>query len=76
MNEFRKAIEVNPKSYEAHYQIGVAFADAGIYREAIRVWEHVIELAPDSDAAKAAKENIGVVQSILARKLESKNADG
>ncbi len=68
MTEFRRALELDPTSYEAYYQIAVAFADAGIYREAIRKWQKVIELAPGTDAAEAAEENIGVVETILSRR--------
>ena len=67
MDQFRKALEVDEKSFEAHYQLGVAYADAGIYREAIREWKLVVELAPDTDAAKSSLTNIEVVERILAR---------
>jgi tetratricopeptide (TPR) repeat protein len=69
MTEFREAIKIDPNAYEAHYQIAVAFADAGIYREAIRVWQKVMKLAPDTEASKAAEENIRVVEKILEKRL-------
>jgi len=69
MQQYRKALEVDERSHEAHYQIAVAYADVGIYREAIREWQKVVELAPDTDAARSAKENIEVVEQILSRRL-------
>lgn len=68
MTHFRKALEIDPKFHEAHYHLGVAFADAGIYREALREWELVVKLAPGTDAARAASENVDVVKSILQTK--------
>ena len=38
--------------------LGVAFADAGIYRDAIRMWRKVVELAPDSPEAVSAKPTL------------------
>lgn len=69
MEQYREALKVNEKSPEAHYQIAVAYADAGIYREAIREWQKVVDFAPETDAAKSAKENIEVVEQILQRRL-------
>jgi tetratricopeptide (TPR) repeat protein len=68
MQQYRAAKEVDAESFEADYQIGVAFADAGIYREAINSWERVVELAPGTEAATAASQNIAVVEKILARR--------
>jgi len=43
----------------------VAFADAGIYREAIRMWRKVVEIAPDSPEAASARESIEVLQKFV-----------
>jgi DUF1365 family protein len=45
--------------------MGVAFADAGIYREAIRMWQKVIEIAPESSEAASAKESIEVLKKFV-----------
>jgi hypothetical protein len=45
--------------------MGVAFADAGLYRDAIRMWQKVVELAPDSPEAISAKESIDVLSKYL-----------
>ena len=43
----------------------MAFADAGIYKDAIRVWRKVIELAPNSSEANSAKESIEVLEKFV-----------
>src|SRR5688572_4076540 len=54
----RELIRENPKAHCAYFTMGVAFADAGIYREAIRMWKKVVEIAPDSPEAASARESI------------------
>ena len=43
----------------------MAFADAGIYRDAIRMWKKVVELAPGSPEAVSAKESIEVLEKFV-----------
>ena len=66
MNLLRELIGKQPRSYCAYFTMGVAFADAGIYRDAIRYWKKVIEIAPTSPEAQSAKESIDVLERILA----------
>lgn len=66
MNGLRAVIAKNPRAHCAYFTLGVAFADAGIYRDAIRMWKKVIELAPDSPEAVSAKESIDVLEKFLA----------
>ena len=56
-------IRDKPKAFCAYFTMGVAFADAGIYREAIRMWKKVVEIAPDSPEAASARESIDVLRS-------------
>jgi tetratricopeptide (TPR) repeat protein len=70
LEQYKRALEMDPKSLEAHYNLGVAFADAQIYREAISEWNKVVEYGPDSDAAKAAKANIEVIEQLIDLKSE------
>ena len=44
----RDLIHKKPRSYCAYFTLGVAFADAGIYRDAVRMWKKVVEIAPSS----------------------------
>ena len=61
----RDLMRDKPRSYCAYFTMGVAFADAGIYREAIRMWRKVIELAPDSPEAASARESIEVLEKFV-----------
>ena len=62
MDILRETIADKPGSYCAYFTLGVAFADAGIYRDAVRMWQQVIKLAPDSPEAISAKESIEVLE--------------
>lgn len=61
----RALIAKNPGAYCAYFTLGVAFADAGIYKDAIRMWEKVVALAPSSPEALSAKESIDVLQRVI-----------
>jgi Flp pilus assembly protein TadD len=61
----RGVIQRSPGSYCAYFQLGVAFADAGIYRDAIRMWQKVVELAPTSPEGVSAQESITVLQKFV-----------
>ncbi|MEO5616834.1 MAG: tetratricopeptide repeat protein [Candidatus Eisenbacteria bacterium] len=62
MDLLRKVIRAKPGSYCAYFTLGVAFADAGIYSDAIRMWKKVIALAPQSPEAISASESIEVLE--------------
>lgn len=57
----------SPSAYCAYFQMGVALADAGIYRDAIRMWRKVVELAPTSPEAISAKESMDVLEKFVAQ---------
>jgi tetratricopeptide (TPR) repeat protein len=65
MGLLRELIKKKPGSYCAYFTLGVSFADAGLYRDAIRQWRKVVELAPDSPEAVSAKESIDVLEKFL-----------
>ncbi len=65
MAQLRDLIAKKPGSYCAYFTLGVAFADAGLYRDAIRQWRKVVELAPTSPEALSAKESIDVLEKFL-----------
>jgi tetratricopeptide (TPR) repeat protein len=62
MFEYRRAIELDPKCYTALYNIAVAFADAGLFREAVTYWARVEKVAPGTEAARSARENIQLLE--------------
>jgi cytochrome c-type biogenesis protein CcmH/NrfG len=65
MTMLRDIIQKKPGSYCAYFTLGVAFADAGIYRDAIRAWKKVVELAPASPEASSAKESIDILSKFV-----------
>lgn len=62
MFEYQRAIDLDPKCYSALYNIAVAFADAGIFRDAVKWWEKVEKVAPGTEAARSARENIDLLK--------------
>jgi Flp pilus assembly protein TadD len=62
----RRIVREKPASHCAYFTLGVAFADAGLYRDAIRMWRKVVELAPESPEAVSARESIDVLEKFLA----------
>jgi thioredoxin-like negative regulator of GroEL len=53
---FTKVIDANPKDADGYYYRGLATIQAGKAKEAKADLQKVVELAPDSDQAKEAKE--------------------
>jgi tetratricopeptide (TPR) repeat protein len=67
MDTLRLALQRHPNSYCAYFTLGVAFADAQIYNEAIKCWQKVVELSPDSPEATSAKESIATLNELLTK---------
>jgi len=61
----QEIIKKSPRAYCAYFTLGVAFADAGIYRDAIRMWRKVVEIAPTSPEAVSAHESIDVLEKFV-----------
>jgi tetratricopeptide (TPR) repeat protein len=57
----------HPRSHCSYFTLGVAFADGGMFREAIAAWEKVIEYAPDSPEAKSATETVHLLKEYLGK---------
>lgn len=76
MFEYRRAIEFDPKCYSALYNIAVAFADAGMYREAVQWWGKVEKAAPGTSAARNARENIKLLERFTALPTPSPDSNG
>ncbi|MBI5455311.1 MAG: tetratricopeptide repeat protein, partial [Deltaproteobacteria bacterium] len=58
LSYWKKAVEDAPKSATAHGSLGVAYAEAGRYAEAVKEYERALALAPDSGGLYM---NIGVI---------------
>jgi tetratricopeptide (TPR) repeat protein len=65
MDTLRLTIREHPESYCAYFTLGVAFADAQMYEEAIRAWQKVVEFAPDTPEAQSARESISTLRQLL-----------
>jgi tetratricopeptide (TPR) repeat protein len=62
---YRRALEIDPESVEAHFNMAVAFADAQIFQEAIREWREVIRLEPDGRIAQVSRDNIQMIEDYI-----------
>jgi Flp pilus assembly protein TadD len=65
----QEIIKKAPRAYCAYFTLGVAFADAGIYKDAIRMWRKVVEIAPTSPEAVSARESIDVLEKFVSSGL-------
>jgi tetratricopeptide (TPR) repeat protein len=59
---YHQALAIDPNSAQAHYNLGLAFAEQKIFNEALREWQIVIKNDPDSDLGKTAAENVKIIQ--------------
>lgn len=62
---FSKALELDPNSADARFNLGVLFADANLYREAEVEWKKVLELKKEGPAATLARENLERIRPLL-----------
>ena len=60
-----RALEIDPKNADAHFNLGVLFADANMFGEAKVEWERVLELAPDGPARALAQENLERIRPLV-----------
>lgn len=60
---YRQALDLDEKCAEAHFGLGNLFAEAGIYKEAIREWERVLAIDEKHRLATRAKANIEKVRT-------------
>jgi tetratricopeptide (TPR) repeat protein len=65
MDVLREQIKDDPNAHCAYFTLGVAFADANMFRDAIKAWQKVVELAPTSPEAESANESIKLLQEYL-----------
>ena len=64
LESFTRALEANPRSQLAHYNLAILFADSGIYREAIAEWQAAVEIDPDSDLGTRSRDNIEIIRQM------------
>jgi tetratricopeptide (TPR) repeat protein len=61
----RQTLAKHPQSHCSFYTLGVAYADGGMFREAIAAWNKVIEYAPASPEAESARETVKLLKEYL-----------
>ena len=61
MTMYKQALAIDPNSAQAHYNLGLAFAEQKIFNEAVREWQIVIKSDPNSDLGKTAAENVKII---------------
>jgi len=60
-----RAIAADPDHPQPHFYLAIFFWESGMYREAVREWSMVVDLDPESQLAKRARENITLVQNAM-----------
>lgn len=68
--EFLIALEHNPKSALAHYNLAILFATMRIYREALLEFELAVKYDPDGDIGQRSRDNIKILQDLMAGELQ------
>lgn len=70
-----RALELDPDNADAHFNLGVMFADATLYREARTEWERVAA-GPDGPAKALALQNLEKIRPLLAAQDSAAAAAG
>ena len=55
---YRRAIELNPSEGQAYLNMGYLYNERERTSEAREMWEKVVQVAPDSEEAKEARDNL------------------
>ncbi len=62
-----RAIKIDDQYQDAHFLLGIYFAEAKLYLEALREWQAVIDIDPSSAGAIQARANIKTLESMMVR---------
>ncbi len=63
---YRKALQYDPRNQEANYNMGVAFADAQIFKQALWYWKEVVAIDSTTTVAESAKSSVQILEDFLA----------
>ncbi len=63
----RQTLAKHPKSHCSYFTLGVAYADGGMFREAIAAWQKVGEYSPGSPEAESANESVTLLKQYLGK---------
>jgi len=67
MMVLRETLAKHPRSHCSYFTLGVAFADGGMFREAIAAWQKVSEYSPGSPEAESANESVRLLKEYLGK---------
>jgi len=67
MITLRQTLAKHPRSHCSYFTLGVAYADGGMFREAIAAWTKVGEFAPGSPEAESANESVRLLKEYLGK---------
>jgi tetratricopeptide (TPR) repeat protein len=72
-----RALELDPGNADAHFNLGVLFADANLFGEAKLEWEKVLELADEGSPARTlAEENLERIRPLVEDSPEEVGSSG
>jgi tetratricopeptide (TPR) repeat protein len=61
---FARAVNLDPLSPEAHFQLGTAALQTGELDRATKAWESYVKLTPNGDAKHLIEQGLGAVRTI------------
>ncbi len=67
MTVLRETLAKHPRSHCSYFTLGVAYADGGMFREAIAAWQKVGEYSPGSPEAESANESVQLLKQYLGK---------
>lgn len=73
IEHFKEALQVEPKSVEAHNNLGLAFMEAGNFEEARVHFSEVLKINPDDQKAKTNLDTV-LTRIQESKKIASANA--
>jgi tetratricopeptide (TPR) repeat protein len=62
---YLEAEQIDPNDQAPYYWLGIAFADAGIYREALVEWGKVVDRGANTELGRAAAEGMDVLRPMV-----------
>jgi tetratricopeptide (TPR) repeat protein len=62
---YRQALSIDANSAQAHYNLGLAFAETRVFKEALVEWETVMRLDPDGELGRTAADNVRIIKQYL-----------
>ncbi len=70
-----QVIEQEPANQLAHFQLGVMFAEARLFEEAVAEWQAVVAAGPETVEGRQARENLERLEAILASERHRQRQD-